>query len=93
MILSFYDRETEELFNGGRGDRRWQSFVRVARRKLLLLGAATSLHDLKSPPNNKLEALKADRLGQHAVWINDQYPLCFIWKDGNATRVEITDYH
>lgn len=93
MILSFYDKETEDLFNGGRGDRRWQSFLRVARRKLLLLDAATSLHDLKSPPNNKLEALKADRLGQHAIRVNDQYRICFVWEDGNATRVEITDYH
>ena len=66
MIKSFHDKKTEDLFNGGRGDEKWQSFVKVARRKLVYLHQARSLHDLKAPPNNKLEALKRDRLGQHA---------------------------
>src|SRR5207253_2376161 len=78
MIKSFHDKKTEDLFNGGRGDEKWQNFVKVARRKLVYLHQARSLHDLKAPPNNKLEALKRDRLGQHAIRINDQYRVCFI---------------
>ena len=58
-----------------------------------MVHAAASLHDLKSPPPNQLEALKRDRKGQHAIRSNDQYRVCFVWVDGNAERVEITDYH
>ena len=93
MIKSFRDKKTEALFHEGRGDRKWQAFERVARRKLLMIEAAASLHDLKSPPNNRLEALKHDRAGQHAIRINDQYRVCFRWRSGHAYDVEITDYH
>ena len=93
MIKSFRDRRTEDLFNNGDGDRKWASFKRVARRKLLMVHAATSLNDLKAPPNNKLEALTRDRKGQHAIRINDQYRICFEWKDGHPHKVEIVDYH
>lgn len=93
MIKSFRDNRTEALFNTGHGDRKWRSFERVARRKLLLVDAALSLHDLKAPPNNKLEALKRERAGQHAIRINDQYRVCFRWADGHAYDVEVTDYH
>ena len=58
-----------------------------------MLEAATRLGDLKVPPNNKLEALKGDRLGQHSIRINDQWRVCFVWADGHATNVEIVDYH
>jgi toxin HigB-1 len=68
-------------------------FRKVARRKLVMIDSSRSLHDLKSPPNNKLEALKREREGQHAVRINDQYRVCFRWVDGDAYNVEITDYH
>lgn len=72
--------------------RRFQSFERVALRKLLLVHRAKSLHDLKGPGLG-LEALKNDRRGQHAIRINDQYRVCFVWKGGDAYDVEITDYH
>ena len=81
------------MFHGNPGHRSWQSFVRVARRKLLMLHAATSLHDLKSPPNNRLEQLQGNRKGQHSIRINDQYRVCFVCKAGNASSVEITDHH
>ena len=93
MIKSFRDKKTETLFHEGRGDRKWQAFERVARRKLLMIDAASSLHDLKSPPNNQLEALRHDRIGQHAIRINYQYRVCFRWRSGHAYDVEITDYH
>jgi proteic killer suppression protein len=93
MIKSFRDNRTRWLFEGRRGDRKWQSFEKVARRKLLMLDAAESLQDLKAPPNNRLEALVRDRTGQHAIRINDQYRVCFIWEDGHAWQVEIEDYH
>ncbi|HEY9550557.1 MAG TPA: type II toxin-antitoxin system RelE/ParE family toxin [Kiloniellaceae bacterium] len=93
MIKSFRDRKTEALFRGTSCDRRWRSFERIARRKLLMVQAASSLHDLKAPPSNKLEKLKRDRKGQHAIRINDQYRVCFRWAGGHAHDVEITDYH
>ncbi len=58
-----------------------------------MLDAATELQDLSSPPGNRLEALEGDRKAQHSIRINDQWRLCFIWRDGAAHRVEITDYH
>lgn len=64
-----------------------------ARRKLEILNAAINLNDLRSPPGNRLEALKGDRKGQHSIRINNQWRICFVWKDGNADDVEIVDYH
>jgi len=93
MIRTFRDKKAERLFNEGVGDKKWQSFQRIARRKLVMLDASESLHDLKSPPNNQLEALKRDRIGQHSIRINDQYRVCFRWKDGDAYDVEIEDVH
>lgn len=93
MITSFRDQSTEDIFNGGSGSKKWQSIKRIARRKLLLLDAAMTLNDLKAPPNNKLEALKKDRKGQHSIRINDQYRVCFVWNAAGCTGVEITDYH
>ncbi|HET7911679.1 MAG TPA: type II toxin-antitoxin system RelE/ParE family toxin [Pseudolabrys sp.] len=93
MIRSFGDKATAALFHGRGCDPRWQRFERVALRKLLMVNAAASLHDLKSPPNNRLEALKKDRLGQHAIRINGQYRVCFVWSEGHAEQVEIVDYH
>jgi proteic killer suppression protein len=65
----------------------------VARRKLRMLNNAQTLTDLQAPPNNRLEALKGDRVGEHSIRINRQWRLCFIWQDGNALDVEIVDYH
>jgi toxin HigB-1 len=93
MIQSFRCKKTEALFNGRSGDRKWRSFERVARRKLLMVDGANSLNDLKSPPANHLEALKKDRRGQHAIRINDQWRVCFAWVDGHAHDAEIVDYH
>ena len=65
----------------------------MARRKLLLLHRAASLQDLRVPPGNRLEELKGDRKGQHSIRINDQWRICFVWRDGDAFDVEIADYH
>lgn len=66
---------------------------RRTRTKLLLIDAAGRLDDLRSPPGNHLEVLHGDRRGQHSIRINDQWRICFVWRDGEALRVEITDYH
>ena len=70
-----------------------RNIERVARRKLLQIHAATELASLRIPPGNQLEALKADRKGQHSIRINDQWRICFVWKTDGAHRVEIVDYH
>jgi proteic killer suppression protein len=93
MICSFRCKHTRALLETGTGHRDWKAFERIARRKLLLLDSARSLHDLKAPPANRLEALRRDRAGQHAIRVNDQYRVCFVWRDGEAHDVEITDYH
>lgn len=92
MIRSFRDKDTEALFNDIPVPR-FGHFERVARRKLLLLNAVRTLEDLRVPPGNKLEALKGDRIGQHSIRINDQWRICFAWKQAEATQVEIVDYH
>jgi proteic killer suppression protein len=58
-----------------------------------MLNAAATLGDLRIPPGNRLETLKGDRIGQHSIRVNDQWRICFVWRDGNAYQVEITDYH
>lgn len=92
MIRSFADRDTERLFQDD-DVRRFRGIERIARRKLLLLDAATGLDDLRVPPGNRLEALRGDRAGQHSLRINDQWRLCFRWSEGVAEAVEIVDYH
>ena len=66
---------------------------RIALRKLWMLDAAAELNTLRVPPGNRLEALSAKRSGQHSIRINDQWRICFVWRDGNAHNVEIVDYH
>jgi proteic killer suppression protein len=73
--------------------RRFQALERIARRKLLYLNRAVRLEDLRIPPGNQLEALKGDRAGTYSIRINDQWRICFSWKDGDAHDVEIVDYH
>jgi proteic killer suppression protein len=92
MIKSFLCRDAESLFNEI-PVRRYQSIERQARRKLLYLNSVRTLQDLLQPPGNKLEALKGNRKGQHSIRINDQWRICFRWRDGNAFDVEIVDYH
>ena len=65
----------------------------MARRKLHMLNNARTLNDLRVPPANRLEALHGRRKGQHSIRINDQWRICFVWKDGDAHEVEIVDYH
>lgn len=94
MILSFKDGETEGFWLSGKSSRRPPANLRrVALRKLLMLDSAASLQDLARIPGNRLEALRGDRLGQHSIRINDQFRICFVWRDNNAHEVEITDYH
>jgi proteic killer suppression protein len=92
MIRSFLDARTQALFND-LDVPRFRPIERVARRRLLYLHQASRLEDLRVPPGNRLEALKGDRKGQHSIRINDQWRICFRWKDGDAYDVEITDYH
>ncbi len=92
MIRSFRSKETEALFRYQRS-KRFRSFERVALRKLLQLHAATELRSLAAPPGNQLEALEGDRVGQHSIRINDQWRICFVWRDGHCYNVEIVDYH
>lgn len=67
--------------------------MKVAHRKLTQIHNASSLNDLRAPPGNRLEALTGDREGQYSIRINDQWRVCFRWKDGDAYDVEIVDYH
>lgn len=97
MIVSFRNRGTEDVFNNEdtKAARKTcpESIWSVAQRQLQYLQAATVLSDLKTPPQNKLEKLKRERLGQHAIRINDKYRICFVWTEKGADQVEITDYH
>jgi len=93
MIQSFACKETEAVFNEERSGRLPSNIQRRALRKLLLLHAATNVADLRVPPGNHLEALSGDRDGQHSIRINDQWRICFVWRDGHAHDVEIVDYH
>ena len=96
MIVSFGDRATEDLFHGRRTNRirRWSADVKdAAQRKLDMLNAATNLQDLRSPPGNRLEALRGDFKGFHSIRINEQWRLVFRWKDSDATEVCVVDYH
>lgn len=92
MILGFRCRDTQALFETGKS-RRFNSILAVATRKLTLLDAAQTLDFLRSPPGNRLEALKGDRKGQYSIRINDQYRLRFGWTPEGPTDVEIVDYH
>lgn len=92
MIRSFKDAATARLF-ADEDVPRFRGIERQARRKLLLLNAAPALNDLRSPPGNRLKELKGERKGQHAIRINDQWRICFVWRDGGAENVEIVDYH
>ena len=92
MIQSFRDKNTEALFHDEVVPR-FGNIERIARRKLLYLSQARVLGDLRIPPGNRLEALKGDRKGQHSIRINDQWRICFLWRETGAEQVEIVDYH
>lgn len=93
MIQDFCCRETEKIWKGKSSRRLPSGIQRVALRKLTQLSAAAVLDDLRVPPGNRLEPLKGERAGQHSIRINDQWRICFVWKDGHAHEVEIVDYH
>jgi proteic killer suppression protein len=93
MIRAFADRDTEKVWKR-LPVRRWGADVqRAAYRKLLMIDAAETLSDLMLPPGNRLEKLAGDRAGQYSVRVNDQWRICFYWRDSHADEVEITDYH
>jgi len=93
VITGFADRETEKIWHGTVSRRLPVQIQRIGRRKLRILNNARDLEDLRVPPGNRLERLRGDRKGQYSIRINDQWRICFTWTDGNADRVEITDYH
>ncbi len=91
-IRSFLCADTEALFER-RSPKRFRNIENVAQRKLQMLDDTVELRDLKSPPGNRLEALIANRAGQHSIRINDQWRVCFVWTKAGPERVEIADYH
>lgn len=91
MIKSFANKESAEIWRTGKT--RGAPPASVSKRKLALLDAAMVLEDLRVPPGNRLEKLRGERIGQHSIRINDQYRICFVWRDHDAYEVEITDYH
>ena len=93
MIVNFKCAETEKIFNGEGSKRLPVAMQNVARRKLRMINNAVSLDDLQAPPANHLEKLKGSRKGQHSIRVNNQWRICFIWKNGQAEQVEIVDYH
>ena len=92
MIQSFKDGDTKELYETG-SNRRRATVKAVALRKLDQIEGSIKLSDLRIPPGIRLEPLKGDRIGQHSIRINDQFRICFVWKDDGAYEVEIADYH
>jgi len=93
MIKSFKNRETEKVYALESSRKLPADIQQVALRKLRMINNARDLNDLKIPPANRLEKLKGKREGQHSIRINDQWRICFSWRDGDAHAVEITDYH
>lgn len=93
MIKSFADKRTAAVFAGRMPKGFPSDIASVARRKLLMIESAVVIDDLRVPPGNRLEALQGDRAGQHSIRINDQWRVCFVWRDGDAHEVEVTDYH
>lgn len=93
MIRSFRDQEAEKIFRREGSRKLPRDLLRSALRKLRMLNRAVRLDDLRVPPANRLEKLKADRIGYYSIRINDQWRICFQWRDGDAFDVEIVDYH
>jgi len=93
MIRSFSCKDTEQIWQGQSSRNFPRDIQDRALRKLRQLDVAMTLDDLKNPPGNRLEVLKGSRKGQMSIRVNDQWRICFVWKDGEASEVEITDYH
>jgi proteic killer suppression protein len=93
MIVSFRDSETATIWEGRRSRRLPPDIQASALRKMRLVNNAKRFDDVRVPPGNRLEALKGERQGQHSIRINDQWRICFVWREGHAHQVEIVDYH
>jgi len=93
MIKSFKNEETEKVYRREGSSKLPRDIQQVALRKLRMINNAKNLNDLRIPPANRLEKLIGDRAGQHSIRINDQWRICFTWQEGDASDVEITDYH
>jgi toxin HigB-1 len=93
MIKSFNSKETEKIWNGIFSKRYSEYIQDLVRKKLRMLNNSYELTDLMIPPSNKLEKLKGERRGQYSIRINNQWRICFLWKNNDCYSVEITDYH
>lgn len=93
MIKSFSNKETERIYDRERSGKLPGDIQQISLRKLRMINNARALADLRIPPGNKLEKLKGGRMGQYSIRVNDQWRICFIWRDGDAYEVEIADYH
>jgi len=93
VLKSFRDRDTERIWNREPSKRLSAELQRTALRKLIAVDGAEALQDLRIPPGNRLEKLSGNHHGQMSIRINDQWRICFVWKDGDAHDVEIVDYH
>ncbi|MEK1852270.1 MAG: type II toxin-antitoxin system RelE/ParE family toxin [Phyllobacterium sp.] len=93
MIQNFADRETQLIWSGVRSRKLPSDIQPVALRKLRLLDQARVMEDLRVPPGNRLEALKGKLAAQHSIRINDQWRICFVWKEGGPRDVKIIDYY
>ena len=93
MIRSFRDKHTEQLFNRNKPRKYPPEILRRSKIKLNLIDAAETIDDLNVPPGNRLEQLSGDRFGQWSIRINQQWRICFEWRNGDAYNVEIVDYH
>ena len=93
MIKTFASKEAEKIFSRKISRRLPEHIQRKGRMKLEILDAADFLNDLRIPPGNRLEKLSGDKKGQHSIRINQQWRICFRWKNGDAYEVEIVDYH
>ena len=90
---AFKDKEAEKLLKRERSRKLPDDLQRIALRKLRMLNRSANIDDLRVPPANRLEKLKGDRTGQHSIRINEQWRICFIWRNNDAFDVEIVDYH
>ena len=93
MIKTFADKQTAAIFQGLQVKKLPKEIQQTARRKMKQIDSAGSIESLRVPPGNRLELLKKDRTGQWSIRINDQWRICFHWDAGDATDVEIADYH
>jgi proteic killer suppression protein len=93
MIKTFADKHSRDLFVSGQSRRLPPGIIRRAKKRLEYVHLAKQLDDLRVPASNRLHALRGDRKGQHAIFINKQWRVCFRFEDGHAFDVEVTDYH